>query len=108
MADWHEIARGFDYDRWANHQWLDFLVSKALGDPDMAIFGHILAAQSTWFERCNGVSPTSMPVVEPNSESIDSLHDKWVALLKDRTDDVEISYRRTTGEALTLPLSDIA
>ena len=87
---------GFDYDMWANSRWLAFLESKGWPEPDAQIFRHALSAQKIWVLRCQGASPTEMPVVEPTEESLRELHSLWRQELLRANHIVE--YRRTNGD----------
>lgn len=102
------LVEDFEYDAWANRQWLQHLNSKALGDPDMGIFRHILAAQETWCQRCNGLMPEWPPAVETSEAAITDLNERWISLLKGRSDDPVIAYKRYTGEPQQLRMSQIA
>jgi len=108
MADWDSLVEAFKFDLWANLRWLECLNRKELGDPDRTIFGHILSAQKIWVMRINGESPNHMPAVELSEESLAEINALWVDALSGRQDDPIIHYRRTTGEANSLRLSEIA
>jgi uncharacterized damage-inducible protein DinB len=102
-----EHGNMFDYDLWANRQWMACLESKGRAEPDWSIFQHILAAQEIWAARCNGTSPTEMPTPEICDESLAELSATWKSLIDRLVDDPLIDYRRTTGQALRMPFSCI-
>ncbi len=104
MPDFLALARDFDYDLWANTKWLECLLGKGLPEPDTGIFRHILSASEIWLQRVNGASPAAMPEVEPVESELQRLHDEWIDVLSKATDDRPITYRRTTGEELTVNL----
>ena len=107
MADWNDLRTGFEFDRWATTLWRECLDKKGAGDPDRAILGHILSAQKVWLTRCYGTSLDKMPEVDPTQEAIDSLNKGWLEALEQFRDDPIVAFRRTTGEAYQLPLSEI-
>ena len=108
MADWDFYLRGFEYDLWANKLWLASLLGKQFPEPDTEIFAHILAAQSIWLSRVNGDSPSAMPEIEPTEAELNRLNPGWTQVLASAADDRMVDFRRTTGEQLRLPLSEIA
>jgi uncharacterized damage-inducible protein DinB len=108
MADWDALAEGFRFDLWANRRWLDCLSGKGWVEPDRLIFEHILAAQKIWVTRVGGESPLQMPKVELTEEAMVALNAQWLDALQEHRHDPVISYRRTTGQELNLPLSQIA
>ncbi len=99
---WKILREGFDYDLWANRQWLSFLVE----DSDRTIMAHILSAQRVWLERLDGVSLTAMPVVELSENTLSEFHRRWVDAMTG--EDRLIEFHRTTGEPGSLSLSLIA
>lgn len=97
----------WNYDLWANSVWLDFLEGREFPDPEMPVFSHILAAQEIWFQRVQGVSPTSLEPMEPTRAVAESLRAKWVDLVQTRDRRDVISYRRITGEEFELTFEAI-
>jgi len=108
MADWDALVDGFRFDFWANRLWLESLSKKAFPEPDAAVMAHLLSAQKIWVTRVNGESLDYFPKVELKDEAMAALNSEWLEALANRKDDPIIHYRRTTGEALTSPLSQIA
>jgi len=108
MADWEAFAEGFRFDIWANRLWLECIERKGLGEPDRALLGHILSAQKVWVKRVQGESMGQMPVVDLTEEAMADIHRQWIEVLQTAGDDRVIDYHRTTGEALSSKLSDIA
>jgi uncharacterized damage-inducible protein DinB len=102
------LSQLFDYDLWANRQWLDFLTRKGVGDPDLKIFQHILGAQEIWYLRCLGTPPSGMPDFKPTQEKLVELHSHWRTFLEVREDDPLIHYHRFNGEPGHMRLSQIA
>src|SRR5687768_7973919 len=95
------LHKGFDYDLWANRQWLIALgLFKTHIVRAQEVMEHILAAQRIWLERCGFT-------MFPEAESV-QLHDlvevtarAWQALLDDATGDEEIAYTTMRGETYT-------
>lgn len=108
MPDWTNLIARFDFDNWANKQWLGTLQRKSGVETDLAVFSHLLSASEIWIRRCNGTSVSSFPVIEPTEAEIDRLTAEWKQRLNDAGDDPIIAYKRTTGEALEARLSHIA
>lgn len=103
-----QLSEMFDYDRWANEQWLAFLTRKNIGDPDQKVFQHILGAQEIWYLRCLGTPPTSMPEFPVTQEKLRELSAHWKTFLEVRDDDPLIHYHRFNGDPGHLRLSQIA
>jgi uncharacterized damage-inducible protein DinB len=108
MPDWNSLARGFDYDLWANLRWRDWLVGKGWPEPDREIFIHILGAQEIWLTRFHGHSPSTIPTPEPEEATMRPIIEGWKKELNGRDEDVVIDYTRMNGEQLRAPLSEIA
>lgn len=105
--DFSALEEGFHYDLWANRLWLECLTRKGFPEPDRSIFAHMLSASRIWVLRVNGESPNAMPSVELSSEALDSLHNQWIEVISRIQDDFIVSYRRTTGQDLSSPFSQI-
>ncbi len=102
------LREGFQYDLWANLQWMAFLEGKGRPEQDWKILQHILGAQDNWLQRCQGHSPTAMPQPEVSDASMRNLHQAWLELLSANTNDPIIHYRRIAGDALQQRVSRIA
>jgi uncharacterized damage-inducible protein DinB len=98
------LLKMLDYDLWANRRWLAHLQDEA----SIAVFRHILAAQTVWLRRCQGSSPTDMPQPEPTEAELERLHAEWRALLLERGCDEIVAYSRLDGEQLQDSLGTIA
>ncbi len=107
MADFQMLAKGFQYDAWANLRWLECLEAKGFPQPETGIFEHILSAGSVWYQRCLGFSPLAFPEMELTREAIQIAADKWVALMESLPEDRVVEYRRISGEPLSTTLSEI-
>jgi len=103
-----ELAISFQYDLWANLQWLACLQSKAENAVDLAVLGHSLSAQKVWVLRCNGHSLDHMPQVEVSESAMRALNAEWMEVIERIQDNPTIHYRRSTGEALSSTFRDIA
>lgn len=101
------IERGFDYDRWANHLWIDRIGGfKNIGRAH-AILEHILSAQRIWLKRI-GVE------FQPQQEDI-SLRDlfdvtsqAWVDVFKAIAPEETITYVTMRGDQFSNTLEQIA
>lgn len=98
----------FEYDLWANRQWLGLLQRRGMPEPDASVFQHILSAQEIWWQRCQGDSPRQMPTPALTDGTLVALHGAWCELLSTRADDSMIDYHRTTGEPHSLYFHQIA
>lgn len=102
------LIDGFAYDLWANRQWWAYLQSKNLGEPDTAIFQHILAAQEVWSRRIAGSPLKAMPIFEVSEPKMLELNEAWTEHLRTITDDPVIHYHRFNGEPHRLTFIQIA
>lgn len=98
----------FDYDLWANRQWLALLQRQGMPEPDRGIFQHILAAQEIWLRRCQGHSPSAMPQPELDEANLEAMNRDWKKVLAESTHDPVVEFSRTTGEKYALTLVQIA
>src|SRR2546423_1461836 len=100
------IRTAFDYDRWANRQWL----SRLEGFKDMnrpyQILEHILQAQQTWLTRAGaliGRQKRDMSL----QELFDITSEGWEQLMQQASPDEMITYTNSRGETYTEPLGQI-
>jgi len=103
----HFLRTGFDYDRWANRQWL----SRLEGFKDMKrpyqILEHMLQSQQIWLTRAGAViNPQKRDM--SLQELFDITNDAWAALLQQSSPDEMITYTNTRGETYTESLGEIA
>lgn len=103
-----DFKTAFDYDLWANTQWLHFIAVNPSGDSLLTTFQHLLGAQSIWLSRVAGTSPTAMPRPNLTEETLVHLHDGWLEALNNLGKDSMIEYSRTNGEVHSVQLRDIA
>lgn len=103
-----ELTQLFDYDLWANRQWLAVLERSDFPEPDTSVFQHILSAQEIWLRRCRGHSPTEMPSPSVDEATLMQLNKDWKELLAALDANPLIEYRRTTGEPNAAHLHAIA
>lgn len=102
------LIKQFEYDRWANLLWLDFLQKTQTPEVYRKIMGHILGAQTVWVSRIEGESLAAIPSPSLEAATIEELNERWKAVLTTRSPDEVIQYRRTTGEALESSIEEIA
>jgi uncharacterized damage-inducible protein DinB len=103
----HFVARAFEYDRWANHQWLDSLQGFKKLERPLQVLEHILDAQLTWLVRCGAVvgpQRVDMPLKELFDYSVDG----WLQLVDSSEFEDPITYRNSRGEEFTQPFGHIA
>ncbi len=98
----------FAYDRWANALWIDYLSGRESTAEEMEQMAHLLGSQRMWITRVGGVSPTEFVLPEPTLATLDELNQRWRSALTERELGEVINYKRTTGEALSLTLKQIA
>ena len=98
----------FAYDLWANTLWIDYLTGRDSTTEEMQQMAHLLGSQRMWVTRVGGVSPTDFVLPEPTIETLQGLNNQWKQVLSNRELDEVIHYKRTTGEALSLELKQIA
>lgn len=102
------LIKQFEYERWANLRWLDFLLETETPELYAKIMGHVLGAQTVWVVRIEGDSLTAIPSPCIEVATIERLHERWVRVLATRSADEVIQYRRTTGEPMSSTLEEIA
>lgn len=102
---WSNLKSLFEYDLWANTQWLQYLEKSDVEDVDRAVFHHIFSAQVVWLLRLQGTPPTNFPTLDPTLSEISRIHQEWIALLDG--EDYELTFRRMDGEEMTRWLSAI-
>jgi len=108
MIDIEVLKRGFDYDLWANQQWLDCLIRTNAIEADMAIFVHILGSAKTWALRCHGISVPEPPKPDATQESLKEIHAMWMEILEARNLDEFIPYKRYNGDPNEMQISWMA
>ena len=101
------ITQAFDYDRWANRQWLNSLGGFKRIERAHQILEHVLQAQHVWLKRCG--------VEIPRQESDTSLQDLfdstamlWVMLMEQTNPDEIVSYKNSAGEDYAESVAQIA
>ncbi|MBI1332398.1 MAG: hypothetical protein GC165_05925 [Armatimonadetes bacterium] len=105
MTDKDIFKRGFEYDLWANKQWLDCLDRTGAGEPDRSLLQHILGSQLIWAMRLAGESPTAIPKPDLTVETMETINAKWLGLLETIDLQSSIEFRRTTGEGARAVIS---
>lgn len=103
-----QLVRQFQYDRWANLQWIQFLDESEVPDLYRQIMAHILGAQVIWVTRLEGESLTAIPAPPLTVASVEELNQRWISALEARSADEVIHYKKTTGEPFSSTLEDIA
>ena len=108
MTEFELLAQAFEFDAWANRQWLEYLDSTSADETDRAIFGHLLGVEELWYRRCLGEAVPAVPSVPQTRETIDDLLQKWVSVLQNRSDNPLIHFHRFNGEPMHQRVSRIA
>lgn len=103
-----DVKTLFDYDLWANKLWLESLEARGWPEVETKIFVHILGASTIWIERIGGESLSAIPTPEPTLAMLEQLHARWVKAVTEDDLDRVIAFKRTTGEANSLPIATIA
>lgn len=102
------LQKQFEYDRWANLLWVEFLNSHETPEVYPQIMSHILGAQMIWVTRLEGTSLDAIPTLPVDAASVEELHSRWIAAIRTNAPDKLIQYKRTTGEPHTSTFEDIA
>ena len=106
--DWKPfIIQAFNYDRWANKQWISRIGGFKNFDRPYAILEHILSSQETWLKRCGAeIYPqtTDMSLVE----LFDLTTQGWIAVVEGSSFDDPIAYTTSIGNSYVQPLGHIA
>jgi uncharacterized damage-inducible protein DinB len=107
VTEFDFLKQGFEFDMWANQQWLTYFDNKGFGEPDRTILGHILGGQEAWYRRCTGQPQVELVPMIATADSIQSMGQKWIALLDQKTDDPVVEFTRE-GELYHQKVSRIA
>ncbi len=102
------LLEGFEYDLWANRQWLRDLggFDERMGEAQ-SILEHILSAQSVWLER-SGVGVVQSGENVALGELFELHSRAWQAQVADRPLDERISYKTRSGDAYMNTMGQIA
>jgi uncharacterized damage-inducible protein DinB len=101
------ITQGFDYDRWANRQWLNNLGGFKRIERAHQILEHILQAQQIWLKRCDVEIPRQEDDISLH-ELFDSTAMMWIMVLEQTDPDEVISYANLSGQRFAQPIAQIA
>ena len=106
----------FDYDHWGNQAALASLSSLAgSAEKPLKVFGHVLGAQHVWRARFDNPNPPNAkpwPALtqEECRSVIDEVHQRWVELLDQLSDDKldqNLVYHTTHGAKFETPIRDV-
>jgi uncharacterized damage-inducible protein DinB len=110
------FRRLFDYDLWGNQAALASLSSlTGSAEKPLKVFGHVLGAQQLWRARFDTPIPPSAqpwPALTPEEcrPVIDLVHQRWVELLDQLTEDKlnqNLVYHTTQGARFETPIRDV-
>jgi uncharacterized damage-inducible protein DinB len=89
------LVENFDYDLWANRQWLEFYQSKPGVSRAIEVLEHIVWAQLVWMERAE---PLFAPPEGDLTAKMEAMNLAWKSLLLKADLDHVVQYRRLGGE----------
>lgn len=92
----------FEYDFWANQQWIE--PARNIGAE--SVLAHIVSAQEVWLSRCKGTIEARPE--EDLAHRLKLIHRAWMDYLSRTPLDTQISYSNFRGEAFTDSLENIA
>jgi uncharacterized damage-inducible protein DinB len=105
----------FNYDRYANQQILETILTTNNAEKAVQLIAHLLGAQQVWFKRCKG-EPAVNGAIWPDwpantmGQIIEHNHRAWINYLDDLdTDDFNklISYKNSQGTEYKNKLVDV-
>lgn len=106
--DSKEVLRsGFEYDLWANRQWVQAIGRFKDMEQAHAILEHILFAQRIWLERCGGM----VPVQVDDTSLVDLFRaatSAWIDLVNESFLDQTVTYQNLRGVEFTDRFGHIA
>lgn len=97
----------FDYDLWANNQWLSAVETWPEPARGREVLGHIASAHRTWLTRCMSVEET-VPVTGDLRNDFQALHTQWIDLLRICDLNAYASYTTLTGDNFFTMIGEIA
>lgn len=109
------LEKHFEYDYWANTQWLDFANSGQYGSDDMRrLLAHIVGAQQVWLARLRQ-RPVDHTLIWPNWSleqtrgQLYNMHSKWADLLAAHAQklDQRLAYKNSKGKDFITAVGDI-
>lgn len=90
------ILQGFEYDLWANRQWIRAIGSFKDLTRAHTILEHILRAQSIWLERCG--RPVDLPGENTDLSTVFAASSRsWIAFIEDANLDEVVHYNNLQG-----------
>lgn len=101
------FIQSFEYDLWANQQWLGALGKIRSIEKAQEVMEHILSAQGVWLERCGAW----VPVQEDNLDmrTVFRIYSQaWIALVRAVDLNSVVSYVNSSGIRFNQPVGDIA
>jgi uncharacterized damage-inducible protein DinB len=101
------ISQGFDYDRWANRQWIAALGSFKDLARAHAVLEHILASQNRWLTRI-GVDIPPQQGDMSLQELFDVGNRTWIMVMETADPDELVTYSTSEGKQYTQSIGQIA
>ena len=102
MSAREELSSLFDYDRWANLQW----VAPANAMAQQSILLHIVEAQVIWLTRIEGTQPWQ-PTLDEFALHLDRSIGRWKRFLLGADLGAVISYTTSAGDRYDSQVSEI-
>jgi len=126
MRTAEDVAKLFEYNRWANARALEPVaeltaeeLNRGLGGSFASVLGtlaHIYAAEWIWLERWHGTSPRGLPTAQ-EVPTLQTLREKWGAVESRSRDFVAsltaaslsevVTYVNVKGETWSYPLGEM-
>ena len=101
------LHQSFQYDLWANEQWLSVLEKLEPADVAKDIFGHILFAQHLWLQRCISVEEVA-EIPSDLNQATTELNRAWQDLIRISDPYAYVSFNTMDGNASFRMLEEIA
>ena len=96
------ILELFEYDLWANREWI--LASEAINGN--MVLSHVVSAQEIWLGRIKNTIEAKPE--EPLSERLTQINEAWTEYLTSADLDLEITYQSFKGETFKNTVAEIA
>ncbi len=101
------LVQNFEYDLWANQQWLSAIESLPNRQSAIDVMQHVANAQRIWLARC--LNEENLPNLPASlGEAFEQLHEQWVELLRICDPTAFIAYETLQGEPCFNMMEDIA
>lgn len=107
----HDVADMWRYDLWANELWMEALLRFPEPQRPDEVMTHILGAQWTWLDRCNGGFGLGLALPAkpeaPSQTLARALNGLWLGVLDRVPPERVLAYTNMAGEAMELPFGAV-